>query len=258
MRLLLRPACLHGPRQPLAVRFAHARAPPSRSGPAWAVSGRARRSGVAQPVPPTLSGSGAEVATARRGLAEVPARSVGGLCGGSGVFFGCRRRRPDPSMCSILGRGSDISAASVPSPCRGGLSRQPVAGRGGGTVTGAVAVYRGARRRGGHGTHVAGRGGGARWRVTRVVLPFPWVGSAIGVILGYQAGIPDRKYHLMYGGRLPSRASTRGDFDDHGSFMPNNATLSGGPGEFHPRAPSDPGVTVSRHRALLVLTARPR
>ena len=26
---------------------------------------------------------------------------------------------------------------------------------------------------------------------------------------------------------------------------------SGRPGEFHPRAPSDPGVTVSRHRALL-------
>ena len=28
-------------------------------------------------------------------------------------------------------------------------------------------------------------------------------------------------------------------------------TWSGGPGEFHPRAPTDPGVTVSRHRALL-------
>jgi len=26
---------------------------------------------------------------------------------------------------------------------------------------------------------------------------------------------------------------------------------SGGPGEFHPRAPTDPGVTVSRHRAPL-------
>ena len=29
---------------------------------------------------------------------------------------------------------------------------------------------------------------------------------------------------------------------------------SGGPGESHPRAPSDPGVTVSRHRALLIST----
>ena len=28
--------------------------------------------------------------------------------------------------------------------------------------------------------------------------------------------------------------------------------VSGGPGESHPRAPSDPGVTVSRHRALLI------
>ena len=27
---------------------------------------------------------------------------------------------------------------------------------------------------------------------------------------------------------------------------------SGGPGESHPRAPTDPGVTVSRHRALLI------
>ena len=28
-------------------------------------------------------------------------------------------------------------------------------------------------------------------------------------------------------------------------------TESGGPGELRPRAPTDPGVTVSRHRALL-------
>ena len=34
--------------------------------------------------------------------------------------------------------------------------------------------------------------------------------------------------------------------------------LSGGPGESHPRAPTDPGVTVSRHRALLALTGRRR
>src|SRR4029077_4090312 len=27
---------------------------------------------------------------------------------------------------------------------------------------------------------------------------------------------------------------------------------SGGPGESHPRAPTDPGVTVSRHRALVI------
>ena len=33
---------------------------------------------------------------------------------------------------------------------------------------------------------------------------------------------------------------------------------SGGLGESHPQAPADPGVTVSRHRALLVLTARAR
>ena len=36
---------------------------------------------------------------------------------------------------------------------------------------------------------------------------------------------------------------------------------SGGPGESHPRAPTDPGVTVSRHRALVILVtrrARPR
>src|SRR5215831_11883226 len=31
---------------------------------------------------------------------------------------------------------------------------------------------------------------------------------------------------------------------------------SGGPGEFHPRAPADPGVTLSRHRALLALAVR--
>jgi hypothetical protein len=31
---------------------------------------------------------------------------------------------------------------------------------------------------------------------------------------------------------------------------------SGGPGEFHPRAPTDPGVTLSRHRALLTLAVR--
>ncbi len=35
-----------------------------------------------------------------------------------------------------------------------------------------------------------------------------------------------------------------------GAAPPHNA-VSGGPGESHPRAPSDPGVTVSRHRALL-------
>jgi hypothetical protein len=33
---------------------------------------------------------------------------------------------------------------------------------------------------------------------------------------------------------------------------------SGGPGESHPRAPADPGVTLSRHRALLVLLTRSR
>src|ERR1700722_17115862 len=32
--------------------------------------------------------------------------------------------------------------------------------------------------------------------------------------------------------------------------------LSGGPGEFHPWAPTDPGVTVSRHRAPLALALR--
>jgi hypothetical protein len=31
---------------------------------------------------------------------------------------------------------------------------------------------------------------------------------------------------------------------------------SGGPRESHPRAPADPGVTVSRHRALIVLVTR--
>jgi len=31
---------------------------------------------------------------------------------------------------------------------------------------------------------------------------------------------------------------------------------SGGPGESHPRAPTDPGVTVSRHRALLIQPSR--
>ena len=31
---------------------------------------------------------------------------------------------------------------------------------------------------------------------------------------------------------------------------------SGGPGESHPRAPTDPGVTVSRHRALVLLVTR--
>ena len=31
---------------------------------------------------------------------------------------------------------------------------------------------------------------------------------------------------------------------------------SGRPGESHPRAPTDPGVTVSRHRALLIQSSR--
>ncbi|MGH3976975.1 MAG: IS3 family transposase [Pseudonocardiaceae bacterium] len=33
---------------------------------------------------------------------------------------------------------------------------------------------------------------------------------------------------------------------------------SGSPGEFHPRAPTVPGVTVSRHRALVALITRTR
>ena len=33
---------------------------------------------------------------------------------------------------------------------------------------------------------------------------------------------------------------------------------SGGPGESHPRAPTDPGVTVSRHRAPLTQSSRTR
>ena len=32
--------------------------------------------------------------------------------------------------------------------------------------------------------------------------------------------------------------------------------LSGSRGESHPPAPTDPGVTVSRHRALVILTTR--
>src|SRR6266540_6713818 len=39
-------------------------------------------------------------------------------------------------------------------------------------------------------------------------------------------------------------------------LVANNVGVSGGRGEFHPPAPSDPGVTVSRHRALVVLVTR--
>src|SRR5579871_5912009 len=37
------------------------------------------------------------------------------------------------------------------------------------------------------------------------------------------------------------------------TFTP--VALSGGLGESHPQAPADPGVTVSRHRALLILSS---
>jgi hypothetical protein len=37
---------------------------------------------------------------------------------------------------------------------------------------------------------------------------------------------------------------------------PAESRRPGGPGESHPRAPTDPGVTVSRHRALVLLVTR--
>ena len=49
----------------------------------------------------------------------------------------------------------------------------------------------------------------------------------------------------------------------HNRVMPITADAiprpgSGGPGESRPRAPADPGVTLSRHRALLILLTRNR
>jgi hypothetical protein len=40
------------------------------------------------------------------------------------------------------------------------------------------------------------------------------------------------------------------------SIGASNVAWSGGPGDSHPRAPTDPGVTVSRHRALLTAFSR--
>jgi|SRR5450755_3020199 len=77
------------------------------------------------------------------------------------------------------------------------------------------------------------------------------------------AGVFDRSAELFRSlvGMLLDPATdqvTHGDLEQQMLERGQALLRSGGPGESRPRAPADPGVTVSRHRALLILLTRMR
>jgi CDP-diacylglycerol pyrophosphatase len=95
----------------------------------------------------------------------------------------------------------------------------------------------------------------------------PDMGLETLVVVG-AIGVEGQPGFVILAGRADNTTGDTGsgeDVQDHTSCPPpvmvirgGSRRVSGGRREFHPPAPTDPGVTISRHRALVILTTRNR
>jgi transposase len=77
-------------------------------------------------------------------------------------------------------------------------------------------------------------------------------------VLPMMPGMPERRTHDYVRNGITSlfAAFNIADGTVIGELHRQHRATSGRPGESHPRAPTDPGVTIARHRALVILTTR--